>query len=113
METLIMVVHLVTCVFLILFVLLQAGKGAEIGATFGGVSQTFFGAQGGNIFSKITTVLAFIFMASSIGLTIYQRSVVTDSVMKTEVIKPAPVSDEVADDLKNEGKKTQGEKTGK
>ena len=98
METLIMVIHLVTCIFLILFVLLQAGKGAEVGATFGGVSQTFFGAQGGNIFSKITTVLAFVFMATSIGLTIYQHSRATDTVMKgigadTETIAPATIED--------------------
>ena len=90
METLIMVIHLVVCLFLILFVLLQAGKGAEVGATFGGVSQTFFGAQGGNVFTKITTVLAFIFMATSIGLTIYQHSRATDTVMRGVA---APVED--------------------
>jgi preprotein translocase subunit SecG len=81
METLILVVHLITCFFLILFVLLQAGKGAEVGATFGGVSQTFFGSQGGNILTKVTTALAFIFMATSIGLTAYQHKTATKSIM--------------------------------
>ena len=81
MDTLILVVHLITCFFLILFVLLQAGKGAEVGATFGGMSQTFFGTQGSNILTKVTTVLAFIFMATSIGLTAHQHKVATESIM--------------------------------
>ena len=106
METLILVTHLVTCVFLILFVLLQAGKGAEVGATFGGMSQTFFGAQGGNVFSKITTALAFIFMATSIGLTIYQHKNVTQSVMKDA----APSAESTAPGA--DASKTEGEKTG-
>ncbi len=106
METLILVTHLVTCVFLILFVLLQAGKGAEVGATFGGMSQTFFGAQGGNVFSKITTALAFIFMATSIGLTIYQHKNVTQSVMKDA----APSVESTAPGV--DASKTEGEKTG-
>ncbi|MEI6092411.1 MAG: preprotein translocase subunit SecG [bacterium] len=81
MSTLIIVIHLITCLFLILFVLLQAGKGAEVGATFGGISQTFFGTQGGNILTKITTVLAFVFMATSIGITVFQHRAITESVM--------------------------------
>ena len=81
MSTLILVVHLITCFFLILFVLLQAGKGAEVGATFGGISQTFFGNQGGNILTKITTVLAFVFMATSIGLTALQHQEMKQSIM--------------------------------
>jgi len=81
MSTLILVVHLITCFFLILFVLLQAGKGAEVGATFGGISQTFFGTQGGNILTKITTVLAFVFMATSIGLTALQHQEMKQSIM--------------------------------
>jgi len=83
MSTLIVVVHVITCVFLILFVLLQAGKGAEVGATFGGMSQTYFGTQGGNILTKITTVLAFVFMVTSIALTTFQHREITSSVMQT------------------------------
>ena len=86
MNTLIIVVHVITCVFLILFVLLQAGKGAEVGATFGGISQTFFGTQGGNILSKITTVLAFVFMITSIGLTVYHHRLMTKTVMDQSVV---------------------------
>ena len=94
MNTLIIVVHVITCFFLILFVLLQAGKGAEVGATFGGISQTFFGTQGGNILSKITTVLAFVFMITSIGLTAYQHRQLSSTVMDQSVVTQpaAPVA---------------------
>ncbi len=95
MSTLIIVIHLITCFFLILFVLLQAGKGAEVGATFGGISQTFFGTQGGNILTKITTVLAFVFMATSIGLTAFQHKEMTESVM-TGATAPAAQTAPVA-----------------
>jgi preprotein translocase subunit SecG len=89
METLILVIHVITCVFLILFVLLQAGKGAEVGATFGGISQTYFGSKGGSILTKITTVLAVMFMITSIGLTIYNHKRVSKSVMITESVEDA------------------------
>ncbi len=94
MNTLIIVVHVITCFFLILFVLLQAGKGAEVGATFGGISQTFFGTQGGNILSKVTTVLAFVFMITSIGLTAYQHRQLSSTVMDQSVVSQpvAPVA---------------------
>lgn len=92
MSTLIIVIHLITCLFLILFVLLQAGKGAEVGATFGGISQTFFGNQGGNILTKITTILAFVFMATSIGITVFQHKEITESVM-TGVASPSTTQD--------------------
>lgn len=91
MSTLIIVVHIITCLFLILFVLLQAGKGAEVGATFGGISQTFFGSQGGNVLTKITTVLAFVFMLTSIGLTVVQHRAITKSVMQ-DVVSTTPAA---------------------
>jgi preprotein translocase subunit SecG len=71
MSTLITVIHCITCVFLVLFVMIQSGKGAEISASFGGSSQTVFGSSGGaNVFAKITGVLAAIFFTTSIVLTI-------------------------------------------
>lgn len=93
MGTIILIVHIVTCVFLIIFVLLQAGKGADAGATFGGIGQTYFGSQSGNILTKITSMLAIVFMLTSIGLTILYhqkigKSVVSD--MATEVVKELP-----------------------
>ncbi|MBP1699906.1 MAG: Preprotein translocase SecG subunit, partial [Deltaproteobacteria bacterium] len=44
--TIIIVLHILVCIALILIVLLQAGKGAEMGAAFGGASQTIFGSAG-------------------------------------------------------------------
>jgi len=72
MTTFVVVLHVFVCVLLILIVLLQAGKGAEMGATFGaGGSQSVFGSGGAAPFmTKLTTVIAVIFMVTSIGLTI-------------------------------------------
>ena len=68
--TIIIVVHILVCVALIMIVLLQAGKGAEMGAAFGGASQTIFGSAGAMGFlSKLTTVAAVIFMITSLLLT--------------------------------------------
>jgi preprotein translocase subunit SecG len=53
---------------------LQAGKGAEIGAAFGGSSQTVFGSRGpGTFLSKVTVVAAIIFMLTSLGLAVLSR----------------------------------------
>ena len=69
MITFITVVHIVVCVFLIIVVLLQHGKGADMGATFGGGSQTVFGPRGAaTILSKVTAAAAILFMTTSISL---------------------------------------------
>jgi preprotein translocase subunit SecG len=71
MITLITVIHIATIVLLVISVLLQSGKGAEISASFGGSSQTVFGSSGGqNFFQKLTYTLAGIFMVTSLTLTI-------------------------------------------
>jgi len=63
------VIHILVCFALILIVLLQAGKGAEMGAAFGGSSQTLFGSAGAMGFlTKLTTVAAVIFMITSLLL---------------------------------------------
>jgi len=68
--TFIVVLHVLVCIALILIVLLQAGKGAEMGAAFGGASQTIFGSAGAMGFlSKLTTVAAIVFMLTSLLLT--------------------------------------------
>ncbi len=61
--------HVTVCVFLVIIVLLQHGKGADIGATFGGGSQTVFGARGAATFlHKMTAVMAVTFMVTSVSL---------------------------------------------
>src|SRR5512147_1512530 len=88
MSTLILIIHLIVCLFLIVIVLIQGGKGAEVGAAFGGSSQTMFGARGAaTVFSKLTTAAAIIFMLSSFGLAILSNK--GSSVVKKTT--PAPV----------------------
>ena len=71
MTTFITLIHIVAIVLLVISVLLQSGKGAEISASFGGSSQTVFGSSGGqNFFQKLTYTLAAIFMLTSLTLTI-------------------------------------------
>jgi preprotein translocase subunit SecG len=69
MVTIVVAIHVVICLALIIVILLQQGKGAEIGAVFGGSSQTVFGASGaGNALTKTTWAMAAIFFATSIFL---------------------------------------------
>jgi preprotein translocase subunit SecG len=70
MSILLIVIHIVVCIALIMIVLLQTGKGADMGAAFGGgSSQTLFGSTGASTFlSKATTGAAIIFMVTSLGL---------------------------------------------
>ena len=72
MTILITIVHVVACVILVLVVLLQAGKGADMGAVFGGASSTIFGSSGaGNFLTRLTTGAAVVFMATSLMLTYF------------------------------------------
>jgi preprotein translocase subunit SecG len=67
--TLLSIVHIIACLFLILVVLLQTGKGGDISAVFGGSSQTLFGGSGaGNFLTKATTAIAILFMVTSLTL---------------------------------------------
>jgi len=71
MYTLLLMIHIMVCFFLIFIVLVQSGKGAELGAAFGGSSQTLFGARGAaTIFSKLTTIAAVVFMITSLSLAV-------------------------------------------
>jgi preprotein translocase subunit SecG len=78
------IIHIVFCFLLILIVLLQTSKGADIGAAFGGgSSQTLFGSAGpGGFLTKITTGVAIIFMVTSIGLAYSYSHKTGASIMK-------------------------------
>ncbi|PKN11518.1 MAG: preprotein translocase subunit SecG [Deltaproteobacteria bacterium HGW-Deltaproteobacteria-4] len=91
METLLLTLHVLVCISLIIIVLLQAGKGAEVGATFGaGSSQTVFGASGGRDFmTKLTTAAAIIFMLTSLTLAYFMDQPATGSIMPSTVTAPA------------------------
>ena len=69
MYIFLIIIHVMVCFLMIGAILLQSGKGAEIGASFGGSSQTVFGSRGpANFLSKFTVVVAAIFMLTSLGL---------------------------------------------
>jgi preprotein translocase subunit SecG len=69
MTTLLIIIHVLVCLFLVAIVLLQHGKGADIGATFGGSSQSLFGSEGPvPLLNKITTFSAIVFMGTSVTL---------------------------------------------
>jgi len=67
------IVHVVVCVFLIIVVLLQSGKAADLAGAFGGMgSQTAFGPRGSaTLLSKATTISAIVFMLTSMSLSIF------------------------------------------
>ena len=88
MATFILVIHLIVCFFLITIVLIQGGKGAELGAAFGGSSQTLFGARGAaTFFSKLTTAAAIIFMLTSFTLSVVASR-------SSSVVRKAPAATE-------------------
>ncbi len=83
MNTLLIIVHVLVCLFLVGIVLLQHGKGADIGASFGGSSQSLFGTEGPlPLLNKITTAVAVIFMVTSVSLAYISAHNSTGSVME-------------------------------
>ena len=98
MTTLLIIIHVLVSLFLIAIVLLQHGKGADIGATFGGSSQSLFGTEGPvPLLNKITTFAAIVFMGTSISLAYISANKSTGTVMSDVPVKqataPAPAAD--------------------
>jgi len=104
MEQIILIVHLVALAIIGL-IMLQQGKGADMGASFGsGASQTLFGSDGsGNVLTKATAWLVALFFASSFGLALLanQKSVVVDDLgleippAAMEIEAPAALEEEL------------------
>ena len=91
------IVHMLIALVLILVILLQSGKGADMGAAFGGgSSQTVFGGRGAATFlSKLTSAVIVLFMLSSLFLAIYvgrrgTSSVITEERARQAAPSPAP-----------------------
>ena len=93
MPSFIIIIHIIVALALILIVLLQTGKGADMGAAFGGgASQTLFGGAGASTFlSRLTTIAAIIFMLTSLGLAYFSSHRAARSVMSQ---MPAPTTEE-------------------
>jgi preprotein translocase subunit SecG len=97
MHTLVIIIHIFACFLMIGAILLQSGKGAEIGAAFGGSSQTVFGSRGpANFLSKFTVVVAVVFMITSFSLAILAKEKTFSSTVidlkKKETSQPAPAT---------------------
>jgi preprotein translocase subunit SecG len=94
-QTLVLTIHILTCVFLVLFVLLQSGQ-EGMGVIFGGGSSSVFGSTGaGGLLVRITSVLAAIFLVTSMAYNVLTRpSAMSDSSLMTQgaagIATPAP-----------------------
>src|SRR5438093_8148465 len=100
MFTALIILHVLVAFIMVGVILLQSGKGAEIGAAFGGFSQTVFGARGANTFlGKLTAVTATIFMLTSLSLAImskqrnYSSTIGLDKPPASAPAAPSPASD--------------------
>lgn len=97
MEKLVLIIHSLAALVIIGLVLLQQGKGAAAGASFGaGASQTVFGSEGsGNFFTRATWTIAFLFFATSFGLAVIAKnhSKVATQGLVVPAVQQAPVSD--------------------
>jgi preprotein translocase subunit SecG len=103
MFTALIILHVLVAFIMVGVILLQSGKGAEIGAAFGGSSQTIFGARGANTFlGKLTAVTATIFMLTSLSLAImskqrnYSSTIGLDKPPASAPAAPSPASDSPA-----------------
>ena len=99
METILVVIHLLLAIGLVGLVLIQHGKGADMGAAFGsGASATVFGSAGaGNFLSRTTAILAALFFVTSLALAYYaMQKGEQESLIKAEEAAPAPAVKEPA-----------------
>jgi len=89
MYILVWIVHIIVCLFLIIVVLLQSGKAADLAGAFGGMgSQTAFGPRGSaTLLSKATTISAILFMVTSLSLSILATR---SAGLGTTVLESAP-----------------------
>src|SRR5271166_847898 len=96
MYTLLLIVHVIVCLFLIVVILLQSGKAADLAGAFGGMgSQTAFGPRGSaTLLSKATTISTVVFMLTSISLSILatKGAGVSGTALERHGAKNAPVS---------------------
>ena len=95
MTTFLIILHVIVSIALIMIILLQTGKGADMGAAFGGgSSQTLFGSTGSSTFlSKATTLAAIVFMLTSLGLAYLSGHSTRSSIMMNE---KAPIEQQAA-----------------
>lgn len=80
MQTFVLVVHIILAILMIVLILVQHGKGADAGASFGGGAATVFGASGsGNFLTRLTAVLTALFFITSLSLAVFAKKQTTDA----------------------------------
>lgn len=105
MQTLILTLHIIVCVLLVILILLQSGK-EGMGVIFGGGNSSVFGSSGaGGILAKLTTLLAIIFVITSLSYTYVTssrpktESTILDVKIEEAAVPNAPASNESANDV--------------
>ena len=93
MQTFVLVVHIILAVLMIVLILVQHGKGADAGASFGGGgAATVFGASGsGNFLTRLTAILTALFFVTSLTLAIFAKKQSTDA-YSLKAISNVPVA---------------------
>ncbi|UPQ83659.1 preprotein translocase subunit SecG [Pseudomonas knackmussii] len=104
LQTVVIVVHLLVAIGVVVLVLLQQGKGADAGASFGsGASATVFGSQGSSTFlSRFTAILAGVFFVTSLGLAFFatqQADQMSQAGLPDPAVLEVPVSKPAAEDV--------------
>ena len=96
MQTFVLVVHIILAILMIVLILVQHGKGADAGASFGGGgAATVFGASGaGNFLTRLTAIFTALFFATSLTLAIFAKKQTTDaySLKSVQTTTTAPVT---------------------
>ncbi|MBI5182747.1 MAG: preprotein translocase subunit SecG [Nitrospinae bacterium] len=111
MYIILTIIHVIVTLSLIFIVLLQRGKGASMGAAFGGSSRTIFGSRGaGSFLGKLTTGAAIAFMVTSLTLTFFSsRGAKSSIALKekgAETVKVEKVEEKATETVKVEPEKT-------
>lgn len=102
MESVLLVVHVIVALAIVGLIMLQQGKGAEMGASFGaGSSQTVFGPAGtGNFFSRLTAIMVAVFFATSVTLAVLSKERVDTVAPEIPVLEEVETpSEDVSEDV--------------
>ncbi len=108
MEYAVITIHVMVSISLVLIVLLQAGRGAELGAAFGGMGQATYGRGQSTFITKLTTGLAVVFMSTSLYLAFLTTDQPNRSIVRPEASQPAiPAALPEREDAKSQPESTQ------
>ncbi len=111
MTIFLIIVHIFVCLFLILVILLQAGKGQGLSNIFGGGAQEVFGAKTPIFLAKATAVCAALFLITSISLAIISKHQQKSVMEKVEVGKKLPAKQEAVNTKEQKAEKQETKET--